>query len=302
MDCESRFVKSFDRVNWDALWLPLHDHGISEHLVWILQLIYSNQSGEVQGEHSNSDLFPIHAGVRQGRVLSPRLSCSVLQWGMSAWRRNAETKGCGFDLRDTMPSLLDLRFADDVLLFARTAAEAMALLDDLVRKLQNIGLQLNAAKTVVLTSEVQPPSSLHTNNGTVLRVLEQEEAHKSLGCMISAAGSRNTHLDLQHHLQAASRAFHANKWILCDKNVSILHRLQYFDKVVSPVACFSPNSVVTLGVLTVMVKGRVARSRWRTGGARISSLFSWFRACMFVSSVNFRSFQVARTGAYGFCL
>ena len=211
---------------------------------WILQSIYSNQSGEVQGEHSNSDLFPIHAGVRQGCVLSPRLSCNVLQWGMSAWRRNSETKGCGFDLGDTMPSLLDLRFADDILHFARTAAEAMALLDDLVRKLQNIGLQLNAAKTVVLTSEVQPPFSLHTNTGIVLRVLKQEEAHKWLGCMISATGSRNTHLDLQHHLQAASRAFHANKWILCDKGVSILHRLRYFDKVVSPVACFGASHTV----------------------------------------------------------
>ena len=160
---------------------------------------------------------------------------------MSAWRRNAETKRCGFDLGDTMPSLLDLRFADDILLFARTAAEAMALLDDLVRKLQKIGLQLNATKTIVLTSEVQPPSSLHTKNGIVLRVLKQEEAHKWLGCMISAAGSRNTHLDLQHHLQAASRVFHANKWILCDKGVSILHRLRYFDKVVSPVACFGAS-------------------------------------------------------------
>ena len=47
-------------------------------------------------------------------------------------------------------------------LFARTAAEAMALLDDLVSKLQNIGLQLSAAKIVVLTSEIQPPSSLHS--------------------------------------------------------------------------------------------------------------------------------------------
>ena len=100
-----------------------------------------------------------------------------------------------------MPSLLDPRFADDIcLFFARTAAEAMALLDDLVSKLQNIGLQLSAAKIVVLTSEIQPPSSLHANNGIVLRVLKQEQAHKWLGCMISAAGSRNTHLDPQHHL------------------------------------------------------------------------------------------------------
>ena len=59
--------------------------------------------------------------------------------------------------------------------------------------------------------------------------------------MISAAGSRNTPLDLQHHLQAASRAFHGNKWILCDKGVSVLHRLRYFEKVISPVACFGAS-------------------------------------------------------------
>ena len=90
-------------------------------------------------------------------------------------------------------------------------------------------------------SEVQPPSFLHTDNGGKLRVLQQQEAHKWLGCMISAAGSKNTHLDVQHHLQAASRAFHANKWILCDKGVSVLHRLRYFEKVISPVACFGAS-------------------------------------------------------------
>ena len=160
---------------------------------------------------------------------------------MSAWRQNAETRKCGFDLGDNMASLLDPRFADDILLFARTAAEAMALLDDLVHKLQNIGLQLNTGKTVVLTSEVQPPSFLHRDNGSKLRVLQQQEAHKWLRCMISAAGSRNTQLDLQHHFQAASRAFHANKWILCDKGVSVLHRLRYFETVISPVACFGAS-------------------------------------------------------------
>ena len=64
-----------------------------------------------------------------------------------------------------------------------------------------------------------------------------------------------------------------------------------------------PQTVcLTLGVLTVVVKGRVARSRWRTGGAQNSSLFSCFRACMFVSSVNSRSFRVAAAGVSGFCL
>lgn len=56
----------------------------------------------------------------------------------------------------------DLRFGDDILPFAWRAAKKMALLDDLVRKLQNIGLELNAGKTVVLTSDVRPPSFVLT--------------------------------------------------------------------------------------------------------------------------------------------
>ena len=38
------------------------------------------------------------------------------------------------------------------------------------------------------------------------------------------------------------------------------------------------------------------------GSVQNSSLFSWFRACMFVSSVNFRGFGVAATDGSGFCL
>ena len=151
--------------------------------------------------------------------------------------------GC-FDLSDNMPSLLDLRFADDILLFARTAAEAMALLNDFVRKLQNIGLRLIAAKTVVLTSEVQPPASLHTNNGVKLRVETRRGTQMAWlhdqCCRIKEHAS----LDLQHQLHAASRVCHANsanKLILCDKGVSILHRLRYFEKIISPVACFGAS-------------------------------------------------------------
>ena len=51
----------------------------------------------MQGEHSNS--------------LCAHAYFPVLQWGMSAWRRNAETKRCGVDLAENMLSLLDLRFA-----------------------------------------------------------------------------------------------------------------------------------------------------------------------------------------------
>ena len=42
---------------------------------------------------------------------------------------------------------------------------------------------------------------------------------------------------MEYHLQAASRAFWVNKWVLCDKPIRIGLRIEYFDAVVSPMAC-----------------------------------------------------------------
>ena len=62
--------------------------------------------------------------------------------------------------------------------------------------------------------------------------------HKWLGCILGVRKAGRTTVDLNHHLQAASKAFFANKTLLYDRNVHVKDRLRYFDKVVSPVALF----------------------------------------------------------------
>ena len=44
---------------------------------------------------------------------------------------------------------------------------------------------------------------------------------------------------LQYHLQQASQFFHMKRWILQDRNVSIVKRLRHLESVVSSVACFA---------------------------------------------------------------
>ena len=102
-----------------------------------------------------------------------------------------------------------------------------------------MGLLLNADKTVVLTSQSQPPSTITIDHGVTRRVLPGNVAQKWLGCMLAAYGSEQTFWDLQFHLQQAAKAYHANKWILEDRTVPISQRLRYFDAVVSSVACFA---------------------------------------------------------------
>ena len=75
----------------------------------------SRSSWYSAGSSGTSRPFDIRQGVRQGCVLSPRLFACVLQWALRSWR--ARVEHCGLDFEDGMAPLLDLRFADDLLLF-----------------------------------------------------------------------------------------------------------------------------------------------------------------------------------------
>ena len=112
--CAWTCQKTFDRIDWGALWLASSEHGVSAHMLWILLTLYLGQHGEVTRQKGNSRTF---------------------QMAMSKWRTWAEGCSFGFDPGDGLPPLLDLKFADDILIFARSFREKITLLDKLVQVL-----------------------------------------------------------------------------------------------------------------------------------------------------------------------
>ncbi len=88
-----------------ALWKSLLEQRISEHMVSVISNLYHREFGEVIGSSRRSRKFNITGGVRQGCVLSPRLSCAVLQFAMRKWR--LQVGDLGFDLSDGMPHVMD---------------------------------------------------------------------------------------------------------------------------------------------------------------------------------------------------
>ena len=143
----------------------------------------------------------------------------------------------GLSLEDGLKPLLDLRFADDILLFCTTLDKTCLLLDELVASLAQVGLTLNLKKTKILTTQTQPPPQLQTHGGVTVDVLDRVSTHKWLGCLLHAGGCHDA--DIDFHLQAALRAFNANRWILTDRHVSLATKLRYFDTIITPVACFA---------------------------------------------------------------
>ena len=140
------------------------------------------------GEWGGSRNFTITAGVKQGCVLSPRLFSATLEWALRGWK-NASQRA-GIDLRDGLPNLMELRFADDILLFVNSGPEVAQHLEKLIVAVGCAGLILNAEKSVLLTSQAQPPPTLVIRDDVVVKVLDRNRGQKWLRCMLTAAGSR----------------------------------------------------------------------------------------------------------------
>ena len=60
---------------------------------------------------------------------------------MESW--HCAVGGHGFDSGDGMERLLDVRFADEILLFAASASETELILEELIEALAGVGLVLN---------------------------------------------------------------------------------------------------------------------------------------------------------------
>ena len=83
---------------------------------------------------------------------------------LKKWREQLQDGG--LDFGDGGIPLLDLRFADDILLFATASIEAARMVDALVTCLKEVGLALNASKTKILTTQTQPGKTVTTQNGS----------------------------------------------------------------------------------------------------------------------------------------
>ena len=144
----------------------------AESVECMLSKWYDVQPGEVPGKSQSSRSFRITPGVTQGCVLRPHKSTAMLQWAMKSWSHAAPLKG--FNIRDGQPAMLDLRFADEILVFATSYAEIVSFLHDLITVLSQVGLMLDARGTVVLTNEnnYHRIYSCHLGKGIAITPLE----------------------------------------------------------------------------------------------------------------------------------
>ena len=128
--------KAFDRVPRDVIWWALRELGVEEHVVSVIQTMYSKASTVVKLGAGESREFEVRVGVHQGSVLSPLLFIAVLE----AISRRFDKQGLPYELL----------YADDPVIIAETKEELLERIRMWKHGMENMGLRVNLAKTKVL--------------------------------------------------------------------------------------------------------------------------------------------------------
>ena len=105
----------------------------------LLALLYRDQ----QGTLLSGDRFDIQRGVKQGDVLSPLLFNAALDVALRRWTAQLQTQGIELNSAEFLTHVC---FADDLIVYARSAKDLIYMVDALTAELARVGLVINEKK------------------------------------------------------------------------------------------------------------------------------------------------------------
>jgi hypothetical protein len=156
------FRSAFDSEGHLFLEYSLIDHNVPPQLLQAILSIYSNAKARVKSsDGSRSDYFKIERGVLQGDGLSTCLFTIAVN---SIWRL-AMSQGPWQGYQVTPDWIVyHLDFADDVLLFARTIAQATEVLRRLAEAAGEASISINADKCIAMILQKKLRTGKTTEN------------------------------------------------------------------------------------------------------------------------------------------
>ena len=98
-------------------------------------MTYHDQTGSVSGSRH----FANQRGIKQGNVISPLLFNVALELAVRSWKRRPSHHGLALDNAER---LTNMRYADDLMIYAKYWEELCVMLETLGEELAAIGLHV----------------------------------------------------------------------------------------------------------------------------------------------------------------
>ncbi len=229
------FNKAFDSLYHEVIWSTLEKQGVPQKIINILSEIYYNSVAKIKIENWG-EKFNVKRGVKQGDPLSPYIFNAVLEevFRNLNWRgKGLKISGQNFKFGENK-YLNNLRFADDIVIIAKSNDELKAMAEDLRRESRKVGLTINLAKTKIMTN-INQFDAIQIENNKIEIVPE----YKYLGQTMSLIN--RTKNELKVRKAKAWKAFWAQKTILKGK-MALKTKIKILESTVYPVLTYGAQT------------------------------------------------------------
>ena len=206
------FTTAFDSISHNSIWEALKSCNVDHGYVSLLRKIYKDQKASVQKDEK-SENFDIRKGSKQGDPMSSLPFNMVLQYCQ-------KKKGLGIYLSDQeRDCLTNLRFADDVMLFATSKEQIRKMMCEFKKATEKVGLRIHRDKRKILSNQ----SNMNSDTKRYIKVCEmsieiltKNESVKYLGQRISFHQQET--LEIKSRIRAAWATFHKYRQELTSNN------------------------------------------------------------------------------------
>ena len=237
------FTKAFDSISQKYILEALISCNVDHEYVSFMRKIYRDQKASVQTDEE-SNIFDIQRGSKQGDPMCSLLFNTVLQYSLKdETQRWQKKKGMGMYLSDhDRDCLTNLRFADDVMLFATSKEQIRSMMCEFKDATEKVGLRIHPDKTKILSNQstINSDTKKFEIGEMSSEILTRNESVKYLDQRISFHQQET--LEIKSRIKAAWATFHKYRQELTSKNYMLKHRLRLFDATVSPTVCYAAGT------------------------------------------------------------
>jgi hypothetical protein len=166
------YRKAFDSVEHPFLWAALKEQNIEDKYIRIFKKIYENSTAKIQLDKLGRE-FRLSRGIKQGCAVSPKFLNGALQKIINGINWDDD----GFPINNE--KIQELRFADDVVLVAKSKDEIQWMMEKLIDESAKAGLIINSDKTKIMSN------TSDANFVVKHEIIEKVESYKYLGRIIS---------------------------------------------------------------------------------------------------------------------
>eukprot|EP00794_Sanderia_malayensis_P002427 gene2427-2794_t len=217
------YEKAFDSILHKTVIGALKQHSVEEKYINILKETYDGGTAQARNE-SLSRKFKTMKGVRQGHTLSPVMFKAALE---KKFRRMEIEVG----IKINGERMNNLRFADDIILFAEKEEHLSKLLNDLNKEGRKDGMKMNKKKTKIMCNGI---AKKRRRKGIMIdgEQLEEVDEYKYLGRLLTSGNEMAKEID--ERITSAWKRFGQYSTFMRDQRMPLCLKRKITNTVILP--------------------------------------------------------------------